>query len=54
MIGKEIANKNTKVSKDSKQNISETVTNKHDNEIPKKKYVYPEERRQNIDEPTLK
>ena len=35
-IGNKIANKITKISKNSQQNNSETVTNKHDNEIPKK------------------
>ena len=44
MIGNKIANKITKVSKNSERNNSETVTNEHDKEIPKVKYVSPEER----------
>ena len=44
LIGNKIANRITKVSKHSQQNNSETVTNKHDKEIPKEKYVSPEER----------
>ena len=34
LIGNKISKKITKVSKNSQQNNSETVTNKHDNEIP--------------------
>ena len=44
LIGNKIANRITKVSKHSQQNNSGTVTNKHDKEIPKEKYVSPEER----------
>ena len=42
MIGKKI----TKVSQNSEENNSETVTNEHDKEIPKEIYIYisPEER----------
>ena len=40
----EIANRITKVSKNSQQNVSETVKNKNDKEIPKERYVSPEER----------
>ena len=36
MTGNKIANRITKVSKNSQQNNSETVTNEHDKEIPKK------------------
>ena len=32
----------TKVSKNSQQNNSETVTNKNDKEIPKQRYIFPE------------
>ena len=42
LIGNKIANKITKLSKNSQQNNSETVTNEHDKEIPKikiKKYL---------------
>ena len=31
------------------QNNSETVSNKHDKEIPKRRYVSPEERQKTID-----
>ena len=34
------------MSKNSQQNISETVTNEHDKEIPKEIYVSPEERQE--------
>ena len=44
LIGNKIANRITKVSKSSRQNISETVTNEHDKEIPKKRYISLEER----------
>ena len=36
------------------QNISETVTNEHDKEIPEERYVSPEERQKIIDELRLK
>ena len=36
LISNKIANKITKVSKISQQNNSETVTNEHDEEMPKK------------------
>ena len=49
-----IANKIRKVSKNSQQNNSETVTNEHDKEIPKQRYISPEERQENIDELRLK
>ena len=32
----------------SQQNNSETVTNEHDKEIPKERYISPEERQKNI------
>ena len=44
----------TKVSKNSQQNNSETVTNQHVKEIPKKRYISPEERQEVIDEIRLK
>ena len=52
--GNSIANKIIKVSKNSQQNNSETVTNEHDQEIPKEKDVSPEERQEIIDELRLK
>ena len=39
----------TKVSKNSQQNNSETVTNENDKEIPKERYISPEERQKIID-----
>ena len=45
-IGNKIANRITKVSKNSQQNNSETVINKHDKEIPKERYVSPKERKE--------
>ena len=45
-IGNKIANRITKVSKNSQENNSETVINKHDKEIPKERYVSPEERKE--------
>ena len=44
----------TKVLKNSQQNNSETVTNEHDKEIPKEKYLSSEERQETIDELRLK
>ena len=43
-----------KVSKNLQQNNSETVTNEHDKEIPKERYISPEERQNIIDELKLK
>ena len=45
LSGNKIANRIMKVSRTSPQNNSETITNEHDKEIPKKKtYISPEER----------
>ena len=44
LIGNKIAVKIIKVSKTSKQNNSETVKNENDKEIPKERYISPEER----------
>ena len=44
MIGNKIANRIKKVSKKSQQNNSETVTNEDDKEIPKERYISPEEK----------
>ena len=49
MIGNKIANKIPGVSKNSPQNNSETVTNERDKEIPKGRYISPEERQKIID-----
>ena len=47
MTGNKAADKITKVSKTS-QNNSGTVWNEHDKEIPKEKYISPEERQKII------
>ena len=49
-IGNNVAERITKVSKNSQQNNSETLTNEHDKEILKERYVSPEERQEIIDE----
>ena len=54
MIGNKIPNKITKASKILQQNNLETVTNEHDQEIPKERYVSPEERQESIDEMRVK
>ena len=54
MIGNKIANRITKVSKNSQQNNSETVTNENDKEIPKERYISPEKRQEIIDALRLK
>ena len=54
LIDNKIANKITQISKISQQNNSETVANNHDKEVPKERYVYPEERQEVIDELGLK
>ena len=50
LTGNKIAEKITKVSKTPQQNNSETVTNEHDKEIPKERYISPEERQKIIDD----
>ena len=50
MIRKKIANRVTNVSRRSLQNNSETITNEHDKEIPKERYISPEERHKIIDD----
>ena len=54
LINNNIADRITKVSKYSQQNNSGTVTNKHDKEPPKERYISQEEKQVNIDELTLK
>ena len=54
LIGNKIADRITKVSKDSQQNNSEAVKNKHDKEISKERYISPAERQETIDELRLK
>ena len=48
-IGNKSANKIGKLSKNSQQSNSETVTNDHDKQIPKQRYASPEERQEIID-----
>ena len=50
MIGNKIANRITVVTRNSQENNLEAVKNEYDKEIPKERYVYPEERQQIIDE----
>ena len=42
-----IADRITKISKNSQQSNSETNTNKHDKEISKERYISPKERQKN-------
>ena len=44
LTGNEIAGKITNISKNSQQNNSETVTNQHDEEVPKERHISPNER----------
>ena len=50
LIGNKIVNTITKVSENSQQSNSKTVTNEHDKEIPKERYVSPDEKQKIIDE----
>ena len=50
LIGKKIADKMTKVSKTFPQNNSKTINNEHDKEIPKERYISPDESQEIIDE----
>ena len=49
-----IGNRITKVSKNLQQSNSETVTSENDKEIPKERYICPEERQKIIDDLRLK
>ena len=49
LVGNKISDRITKVLKNSKQNNSETVANKHDKEILKERFISPEERQKIID-----
>ena len=44
MIGNKIANETTKGSKNLQQSNSESVSNEHGKEMPKERYISPEER----------
>ena len=50
LTGCKITSRITKISRSSPQNNSETITNKHDKEIPKERYISPEERQKIIDD----
>ena len=50
LISNKIANRITKVSRGLPQNNSEKVTNEHDKEIPKERYISPEEKQKIIDD----
>ena len=50
LTGNRIANRITKVSKNSPQKNLETVTNENDKEIRKEEYIPPEEKQEIIDE----
>ena len=50
MIGTKIADRIVKVSRSSPQNNSETITNEHNKEIHKERYISPEERHKVIDD----
>ena len=49
LIDNIIADWIVKVSKNSQQNNSETVTNENDKKIPKQRYISPEKRQKIID-----
>ena len=48
-ISNKIVDRTTNVSKTLRQNNLETVINEHDREIPKERYIFPEERQKIID-----
>ena len=50
LIGNKIADKITKVSKNSQQNNKDIVTTENDKEIPLKRYISPEKRQKIIDD----
>ena len=50
LIGNKIANRIMKVSRMSPQNNSETIINEYDKEIPKEKYISPEEIQKIVDD----
>ena len=54
MIGNKITEQIPKVSKISRQNNSEIVTNEDDKEIPKEQYISPEKRQEITDALRLK
>ena len=50
LISNKTATRITRISKNAQQNNSKTVTNEHDKELPKERYIYPEERQKTIDD----
>ena len=52
-VAKRYDGKITKVLRNSPQNNSEAITNEHDKEIPKERYMSPEERQKTIDDLTF-
>ena len=54
MIVTKIANKITRVSKNSQQNNLQTLTNENDKQIPKERNISPEKRQEIIDDLRLK
>ena len=50
LTGNEITDRITKVSKTLPQNNPKRITNEHDQEIPKERYVSPEQRQEIINE----
>ena len=50
LLGNKIAERITKISKKLQQNNSEAVTTEHDKEIPKERYMSPEERQKTIND----
>ena len=50
LIGNKTASRITKFSKTLQRNNSETVTNEHDNEIPKKRYIWSKEKQKKIND----
>ena len=50
LIGNEIVDRITKLSKTFPQNNLETIIHEHDKEIPKERYIFPEERQKTTDE----
>ena len=54
MIVNQIADKITKVSRTLSQSSLETIKNEHDKEIPKERYISPEEKQKNIDKINIK
>ena len=53
MFGNKIAERSKEVSKISQQNNLEMLTNESNKEIPKERYISPEERQKVIDDLTL-